>query len=284
MLHQQLLFPARLNARSSQAKDLTLWWPGGDHVGGIRRNRPTTFGSARAVAADDMLGRVWKFDGTTNSFINLSPTVFGGLQWQTAGGHTLTAWVKLGAFNSSINQYIVNMTSGSLTIRCFELGGANDLRVGNDVNFGGGAVATFTTAPSLNVWYHLAYTWQSVGGTSTHKAYLNGILVDTTTLGEHSSALIVQFDLGRRNDVGGQGSNFTGWVGDTRLYTRALSDAEIWKQYDPATRWDLYQPYDIYAFKSPAGAVTPLSSGGSLTAAGALVRRINKPVDRLPGS
>jgi hypothetical protein len=35
---------------------------------------------------------------------------------------------------------------------------------------------------------------------------------------------------------------FNGQIGPVSLYNRALSEAEVWALYDPATRWELYQP------------------------------------------
>jgi len=36
------------------------------------------------------------------------------------------------------------------------------------------------------------------------------------------------------------------YVGDTRLHPVALSPAEVWAQFDPATRWDFYLPIRRY--------------------------------------
>ena len=49
---------------------------------------------------------------------------------------------------------------------------------------------------------------------------------------------------------------FTGKIGDVRIYNRALSPAEIWAMYDPATRWELYAPV------MPSGMVYVSAAGG----------------------
>jgi hypothetical protein len=276
-VYQRLLWaPPVLNRNSLQAKDLALWWPGGEFGDALGRNRPTTFGSGAKVVADELLGKVWSLDGTANGFVTRTNIELNGIAFNNVKGHSFTAWVKPSTSLSTL-QYAVNITSGSLTLNCFAITTAGALVCGQDIAFGGATLGTFVASAVANTWYLLGYSWVSIGGVNTHTMFLNGRQIATSTAAQHTG-VIAQMDIGRRNDVGGVGNPFTGRVADARFYTRALSEAEHYHQWNPNTRWDLYVPYDIYAFKSPAGVVTPLSAGGSLTAAGALVRKVNKPV------
>jgi hypothetical protein len=56
-----------------------------------------------------------------------------------------------------------------------------------------------------------------------------------------------------KQDVGGFAHPFGGLIADVRLYDRILSPQEIWRMWDPATRWELYRPpRRTRAMNSPA--------------------------------
>ena len=79
---------------------------------------------------------------------------------------------------------------------------------------------TFTYAPPLNTWTHLAVVADSTGT----RLYVNGALqqtLATITLGTGSSAAV---NIGRTGD---NSDPFAGMIDDLRLYKRALSQAEI---------------------------------------------------------
>ena len=79
---------------------------------------------------------------------------------------------------------------------------------------------TFTYAPPLNTWTHLAVVADSTGT----RLYVNGALqqtLATITLGTGSSAAV---NIGRTGD---NSDPFAGMIDDLRLYKRALSLAEI---------------------------------------------------------
>lgn len=57
-------------------------------------------------------------------------------------------------------------------------------------------------------------------------------------------------------NVNGSGSGFRGRILDTRIYTRALTPEDVWQMFDPATRFELYQPVE------PPKYWTVLGGGG----------------------
>lgn len=272
-----LWLPPQVNRNSIQSQGLALWWPGGSKDAPLETNRPTTFGTGATAVMDGEIGKAWSLDGTANGFLNVNPINVQGIAFNNARGHSVSAWVKPSTSLSTL-QYAVNWTSGSLTLNTFAITTTGALVCAQDIAFGGATLGTFVTTAVANTWYHLAYTWQTVGGTSTHTMYLNGRQVATSTAAQHTG-VIAQMDIGRRNDVGGVGNPFTGSVSDTRFYLRALSDAEIYQQWDPRTRWELYRPQGFESLaQAPSGVVTPITPIGTLTSAGLLARSVNKPV------
>ena len=65
--------------------------------------------------------------------------------------------------------------------------------------------------------------------------------------------------IGRR----GYGNSFYGLLSDVRIYNRALSAAEVWQQWAPQTRWELYRPLVRRVWTVPAGgwAYNPVWNG-----------------------
>ncbi|HYR91037.1 MAG TPA: fibronectin type III domain-containing protein [Terriglobia bacterium] len=130
---------------------------------------------------------------------------------------TLEAWVRPANFSnwrvifSKRNSYSASgmridvglqMTDGKVFITTFR------------------STVTFTYAPPLNTWTHLAVVADSTGS----KLYVNGILQQTLgviTLGSGSSAAV---NIGRTGD---NADPFAGLIDDLRLYKRALSQSEI---------------------------------------------------------
>ncbi len=87
-----------------------------------------------------------------------------------------------------------------------------------------------TTAVTVNVWYHLAITWDG----SNINWYMNGRLDGTLAL--PGTATSGTNNLG----LGGQIGNATRWlngiIGEVQIYNRALSVGEIQQIYQ-ATKW-----------------------------------------------
>jgi fibronectin type 3 domain-containing protein len=80
---------------------------------------------------------------------------------------------------------------------------------------------------SLNTWYHVAGVYDA--SKRTLDIYVNGVLADGTLLGTVPAAQVVPSgvpaNIGRR--TGGTGFYYGGTIDEVRVYTRALSAAEI---------------------------------------------------------
>jgi hypothetical protein len=115
------------------------------------------------------------------------------------------------------------------------------------------------TAMALNQWYHVAGVYNAAGQTLT--VYLNGqpnngALVGPVTTTQQGSALSV--NIGRK--PGDPGFEFAGRIDDVRIYSRALSQAEI--QADMNTATGGTPPPDTTA---PTVAITAPTSGATVS-------------------
>lgn len=88
-------------------------------------------------------------------------------------------------------------------------------------------IITDTTTISANVWQHVAVTVSFSGGSGTVKFYINHVLQSTHSIAigsiEDDSDPVL---IGRRT-LGSSTQRFVGLIDDVRIYSRALSDAEI---------------------------------------------------------
>jgi len=154
----------------------------------------------------------------------------------TGGTITLAAWFKADAFSGQGNR-IVDKSTGSTEanhywmLGTYYLSGVGEvLRTRLRAN---GTVTTFlapTGALSPNVWYHGAATYDG----ATIILYLNGVEVGRTPkTGMLDTDNTVPAQLGR-NTSGLTVTHWDGLLDDVRIYTRALSAAEITALYNAA--------------------------------------------------
>ena len=97
--------------------------------------------------------------------------------------------------------------SGKMSINFFD--GANNPSISS------------LTALSLAVWYHVAFTVQA----NTASIYVNGKLEATGSIASWTRPIINNLQLGRWNLTGGR--TMDGFIDDVRLYSRALTAAEV---------------------------------------------------------
>jgi hypothetical protein len=105
-----------------------------------------------------------------------------------------------------------------------------------NIHLGNGSTWFFTTqlsntTLSANQWYHFIWTWSS--STTTSRIYVNGN-EDTTPLNHGTARTSGTGDIHLGNHTPG-GYRFTGNLGEVRLYNKALSAAEVSKNFN-ATR------------------------------------------------
>lgn len=103
-------------------------------------------------------------------------------------------------------------------------------------DFGADITNSTGIAWTLRQWYHLCIVWHEAD--NYIRAYVDGILRDSAAWSDPGGALNTVEHLGHYN---GFGTNYlNGWIGPYTVWSRALSHAEVWRQYAPATRWELF--------------------------------------------
>lgn len=216
--------PFTLNRASSQAAGLLTWWPTLGQGGAVLFDRVGphhgTFYDNTAVISNADLGRVISFDGAGDRIevphaASLSPT-----------HKTVSAWVILRTVGSPTqtilkknSDYILRISNNSFQWFVWTDGGFKEI-------FGGSAVT--------NTLFHVCGTWNGTTGF----LYVNGVQIAQSTPGGTTSTSTETVGLGAQP---GGGENLQGELSDIRIYNRALTAAEVWRLYAPATRWDLYQ-------------------------------------------
>ena len=151
----------------------------------------------------------------------------------TTGHKSITAWIyhdgSRTLADSSNNQGAI-LTFGDVM---FELTTATEITSWNDVDR---ATADADTPTALNIWRHIAVTMEVSGSNTIHKTYVDGVLIDTTTV---SSS--VPDDGSRVSTIGTYGSRyFPGYICNVGFWSgKVLTQAEIksimWKKYADLT-------------------------------------------------
>jgi hypothetical protein len=173
-------------------------------------------------------GQAIKFPGVISSYVSLANT--GGIN-QT-GALTISTWIRPSAVptgdgiifakggangTASSEQYLLKVnTSGKL-----------DFEVSNGTTILSSDADANSIVPAANTWYHLVGIYN---GTNNVTLYVNGALLTTQT------ATINALN-GSPSSFAGMGSDnaarpFFGTVDDVRLFSRALSAAEVQRLYN----------------------------------------------------
>jgi protocadherin Fat 4 len=188
-----------------------------------------TFDNTGALGTDD------SGNGNTGSVVGATafndPTrgqvlSFDGSDYVQISGHlgnppnlTLAGWVKLTTADSNGSEVISIGDSASL--RVDESGKLE----GVFYNGSTWTVTSYNVTLAGTGWHHVAYSFNDTGNVA--KLYLDGVEVASTTT--FSS---IDYSLGANTFVGKHGNggttwDFTGLIDDARIYTRALSAAEV---------------------------------------------------------
>jgi len=238
-----------INRASPQAIGLVGWWPplrshGISILHNMAEDYPGTIGPAVTWDTHAQLGAILKGDGSTSTYIS---TAFVPI----ADQGTVAVW---GAINSA-NDGLVGVTGVWAT--------TNGVRIASNTsdNFRLqiGLTLRDTTIPvAYGDLYHLVIT----GDGSTARFYINGVERDSwayTIGGDNTDPLYLASIY--NSSTAAASWNLNGYLGDVRIYDRALSPDEVWQLYDPATRWDLYLPVQrIWQIPySPGGAIYDVS-------------------------
>lgn len=132
------------------------------------------------------------------------------------GAKSISMWFKPTAFTGGATIMSYELT-GSAGV-AWSISGSNVLAVGN---WGGGTLCTWSTIPN-HQYSFLTYTYDG----TNHKTYLNGTLIQTSSTASQTGTATA-FYTGAYSGGGGCVGN----VADTRIYGRALTDAEVASLY-----------------------------------------------------
>jgi hypothetical protein len=177
---------------------------------------------------------------------------------------TLEAWVWFTSIPST--GVIVSKTVGSGANDSYLLwyqGGALHGVVGN--TSGPGTIVDYTWTPSLNTWYHVAFTYDASGQAET--LYVNGAIAGTattpTTIGYDPNPLLI----GAEIESSVTQYFFPGLIDELTLYSRALSQSEVQTVYGAGTFGKCF----IAPSAPSISSVTPSSgnAGASIVISGA---------------
>lgn len=234
-------YPVILNRNSPQAAGLVNWYPPLasreiyvyliDRAG--KEFTGTLAGNA-AYALVPQMGHVLTLDGT-GDYVTLPNLGVSG-----ASARTVAAWIWTDTTASLRCLYFSGAASAGLQF-CVYI----NVSSAGDLYFAGNTYDQRSTNGSLiavNTWTHVAVTF--TGGTinsTTIALFVNGFQVAQTSVGS-GTANTTNSNYRIGSDTLSAGRDWDGYIGDFRIYNRALSPAEIFQLYDPATRWDLYAP------------------------------------------
>jgi prepilin-type N-terminal cleavage/methylation domain-containing protein len=200
----------------------TTGTPVDDSGGGVTS---TLVGSPSWVTGKPHFGNALQFNGS-----NYASTTLG---WTSAG--TIYLWVYPTAYNSwesPAGWKYAPSSGGYILIDEGGGGGTGSWRAVFNPSAGTEVDATTGQSIAQNQWSNVVMTWSGTpGSTYSVSLYINGVLQQTQTTGAITpSANIGPFAFGSA----GQAANnyYTGTVDDVRVYSRALSAAEITAMYN----------------------------------------------------
>ena len=168
-------------------------------------------------------GNAVQLDGS-NDFVDLgSPASL-----QTTGSITISAWINAAAFPIDDAAIVSKRADGEIGYQLDTTVDLGPRTIGFKLtNASGSAMWRYgSTLLQANTWYHVAGVYNAAA--RTLDVYLNGQpdnggLIGTVTSTQQTNAVAAH--IGHRPE--GWGSEFNGRIDDTRIYTRALTQAEV---------------------------------------------------------
>lgn len=232
-----------INKESQQAMGLVAWYSAQGRSVGMAEY---LVGYAAAVQnspgrrIDPVLGRGVDLNGT-NQRINSVDIE------DVTGPFTISIWAILdtlpgvGATRELVNK---GDSLGGYTLWHVNSGGTH--QVGSTtLNAGGNTLTSVNYTLPTATPFHLSATFDG----ANCRYYFNGQQIGTAQANTRNPAAIAKpLTIGAFGYYTPSGGDLTpnrwtdGAIFDVRIYRRSLSAAEIWRLYDPQTRWELYQP------------------------------------------
>ena len=147
-----------------------------------------------------------------------------------SGDWTMEAWVYLSSSSGSkvvMGKFDPGGLSADVSYSIRIQGAGIYAQIGN----GSGVVDTALYTLPLNTWTHVTYVWKNVA-TNSLEAYINGVSVGSVSH-SFSSILNTTANLYIGSYNGGEYSQYmNGRIGITRLYSAALTSAEVLQNYN----------------------------------------------------
>jgi hypothetical protein len=245
-----------VNRLSGQAEGLVaLYAPFAD--AGINLARDLGYAGRHLAFGATTQAPTWTGDG---EFVSVLDFVRASSQYAelgqagvTAAPLTLVCWFR--SDDTTNAQTLISLASSTADEEYFRLRTAPDVAGGlraDTRNVSDGIQgADTTTAYSANVWYHGAAVWASP---TDRRVFINGGSKGTQSV-TCTPAGINRTSLGRLGRLTPT-QYLSGRIAEARIYNRALSDAEVYGLYDPATRWELYRSLQRGVYSAAAAAAT----------------------------
>ncbi len=221
------------------ASGLVGWWSfdGKDMTSGVAQDRSGqgNNGNLSSIATSTFykvgkIGQAARFDGVDDCVDAGSPSAL-----NITGALTLSVWVRPNS--SALNRGVVTKatvggSSASDQYRIYDSGSNKfSLALENAALGSNLVVQTASNAVPNNTWSHIVGVYD---GVDTAKIYLNGALVNTTTIAGYGAlnSSGKNFEIGNSHGSNKcNGSVFDGSIDDVRVYNRALTATEVASLY-----------------------------------------------------
>ncbi len=236
-----------LNSNSQQARGLVGWWPpiaahGKNGLVDLAHGAAgTVFDTGNSWAVEAAGGNVVNYDASANCRMATNITYNNSAYSYAVWANPFTAVnnnSKYVCFENTSDRRNIGLIQRTSVYYWWSFAGAETPESGT-------AASVLTT---LHTWSHVVLTHDGV----TQNIYLNGVLGKSVTNTPGAADAFY---------IGGYGGattvNFSGNIGDLRVYDRVLLADEVWQLWAPQTRWELYAPPALLRFWSvPAGTIT----------------------------
>lgn len=229
--------PFEANTDSMQARGLVGWWPmigaNGVSIPGYvgARVLMATAGSP-PIVADPVVGRMLSLDGTTQ----FAAAAAGAIPvFQQTTPFSVACWFSTTDTDAGL---VGNMNVGT-TAGWFMDVNAGSVRMvlANAAVTAGRAVRTTSTSLNGGALTHVVATYDGSSSSAGILIYVNGYSVALTGLLNTTPGTLVD----NACAVGIRPGLMVGRITDPRIYNRVLNTAEVWQQFAPQTRWELYR-------------------------------------------
>lgn len=230
-------YPFVMNRESLQTRGLVGWWPTLNAVGAnslrdtSENGNDGTFVGSPTWTSNAMVGAGLDYviaDGDYILLPSLTGSVFTIATWVIIDTKSSTAWRYLWGRENAIAYGVSDIDApfnGELGVW---------LSDGTFTWYGSGF------SPTVGTIYHVTLTRDA---SDVVRFYVDGdektSSSSTTTPSSNSNPDSIGVYI-PENTV----ENWDGYVGDMRLYNRALSSSEVYQLYARQTRWELYQPIE----------------------------------------